>query len=109
MLKKRAVIVISPRLRKRDGLCAVVPLSTTAPDKVMPYHHTIRFNPKLPVPYEAEEHWVKADMVNTVGFHRLHPLHVGREDGGKRKYIYPKISAEDLEIVKACIRAGLGI
>jgi len=109
MLKKRAVIVISPRLRKRDGLCAVVPLSTTAPDREMPYHHKIRFDPLLPIPYEAAEHWLKGDMVNTVGFHRLSPLHNGRDQSGRRRYVYPKLSNADLEIVKACVRAGLGI
>lgn len=108
MVKKRAVIVVSPRLRKRDGLCAVVPLSTTAPDVPMPYHYKIKIEPPLPAPYEAEEHWVKGDMVNTVGFHRLTPLYLGRENS-KRKYIFPVISKEQLEIVRNCVREGLGI
>jgi uncharacterized protein YifN (PemK superfamily) len=31
MQKRRPVVVVSPRLRHRDNLCTVVPLSTTAP------------------------------------------------------------------------------
>jgi uncharacterized protein YifN (PemK superfamily) len=109
MVKKRAVIVVSPRLRKRDQLCAVVPLSTTNPTPVMPYHHRIKFSPTLPFPYEAEECWVKGDMLNTVGFHRLSPLFLGKDHEGKRRYIFPKLSAEDMAAVETCVLAGLGI
>ena len=47
MVKKRPVVVISPR-RRRSRLCTVVPLSTTAPNPVERFHHLM--NPQsLPV------------------------------------------------------------
>lgn len=108
MIKRRPVIVISPRLRKRDGLCTVVPLSQTPPRQTMPYHCEVKPSPCLPPPYDCETHWVKADMVATVGFHRLNALFVGK-DGGERKYIYPMISEEELEKVRQCVRHALGM
>src|SRR5689334_4765961 len=86
MVKRRPVIVISPRLRERDGLCTVVPLSGTPPIRRYPFHCQIKFTPCLPYPYDDEMHWVKADMLATVGFHRLSPLRTGRDFEGKRQY-----------------------
>ncbi|WP_198669160.1 type II toxin-antitoxin system PemK/MazF family toxin [Elioraea thermophila] len=36
MVKRRPVVVVSPRLPHRDGLATVVPLSTTAPREPVP-------------------------------------------------------------------------
>lgn len=109
MVKRRPVIVVSPRLRNRDGLCTVVPLSTTAPPRVMPYHYKILFDPPLPYPYDAREHWVKADMLATVGFHRLLFLQMARDQYGKRKNDVRIISSADLEAIRLCILSALGI
>ena len=38
MVKRRPVVVISPKIRARPGLCTVVALSTTVPAPVMDYH-----------------------------------------------------------------------
>jgi mRNA interferase MazF len=111
MVKRRPVIVVSPRLRKRDGLCTVVPLSTTTPNELMPYHYKIKFDPPLPAPYEAPEQWVKADMLATVAFHRLKFLQgpKPKERQGKRKNIIHVISQADLEAVQRCMLHALGI
>lgn len=109
MVKRRPVIVISPRLRRRDGLCTVVPLSGTPPNREMPYHCTIAFNPLLPAPYDDLEHWVKADMLATVGFHRLSPLFMGKDQYGKRKYDNRVISRGDLERIRTCVLHALGM
>jgi mRNA interferase MazF len=108
MVKRRPVIVISPRLRRREGLCTVVPLSQTSPWTVMPYHCEVRPEPRLPPPYDCETHWVKADMVATVGFHRLSAWFIGKVSGA-RNYIYPMISEQELERVRNCVRHALGI
>ena len=62
MIKKRPVVVISPRRRGSVAqLCTVVPLSTTAPDPVERFHH--RMNPKsLPVLLRSQDTWAKCDM-----------------------------------------------
>lgn len=109
MVKRRPVIVVSPRLRHRDGLCTVVPLSATEPKRIMPYHCRIEFDPPLPHPYDDGVHWVKADMIATVGFHRLAPLLVGKDQYGKRKYDNRVISTGQLNAIYICIRHALGM
>ncbi len=107
MVKRRPVIVVSPRLRQRDQLCTVVPLSTTKPDRVFEYHCEVNID--LPQPYDSEAHWVKADMLATVAFHRLKPLHTGKDHEGKRKYLYPTVSSETLAEIRECIKRALGM
>ena len=109
MIKRRPVIVISPRLRQRDGLCTVVPLSGTAPIREMPYHCKITFNPPLPAPYDDGTHWIKADMLATVAFHRLFPLFSEKDQYGKRKYDNRVISKGKLEEIHHCVRLALGM
>jgi len=109
MVKRRPVIVVSPRLRRRDGLCTVVPLSTTPPDEELAYHHRIEFTPPLPAPYDAPAHWVKADMIYTVGFHRLYPLRRGKTEIGRRQYDNRVIAAAELAAIRRCILHALGM
>jgi mRNA interferase MazF len=71
MVKRRPVVVISPKIRQRPKLCTIVALSTTAPYPVMPYHCQIDIEPDLPMPLASRGLWVKGDMINAVGFHRL--------------------------------------
>jgi mRNA interferase MazF len=37
MVKRRPAIVVSPRLPFRDGLCSVVPVSSTPPPRLVDY------------------------------------------------------------------------
>ena len=109
MNKKRPVVVLSPRFRTRDRLCTVVPLSTTAPRPVAPYHYKLHTTPPLPAPYDAGFHWVKGDMIYTVSFTRLHLMHDGKDASGNRIYDDRVISADDLAIIENCVLHGLGI
>ncbi len=109
MVKRRPVIVVSPRLRARNKLCAVVPLSLTPPDKVMQYHCELTFPVAFPAPNDAASHWVKGDMINTVAFHRLRLMHSGKDQYGKRTNVMPVATAEQLAQVRRCVQAGLGI
>ena len=85
MIKRRPAIVISPRFRSRDRLCTVVPLSTTPPNPISPYHFKLHVIPVLPAPYNAGFHWVKADMVYTVSFQRLNLPFSGKDAAGRRQ------------------------
>ncbi len=108
MVKRRPALVVSPRLRHRTGLLTVVPLSTTEPGRVCDHHCKV----SIPVPlpnYPGSEKWVKADMIATVAFDRLDLFRTDRDQYGKRKYIQPKISDDDFEKVRACIRTALGL
>ena len=108
MVKRRPVVIVSPRLRHRSGLVAVVPLSRTAPDRPSDHHCQVTMPYPLPG-FPEVACWVKADMVATVGFERLDMFRTDRDQSGKRKYLSPRISEEDFERIKASIRAALGL
>lgn len=109
MIKRRPAIVVSPRLRKRSGLCTVVPLSTTPPDPICPYHFKLHVAPVLPAPYNATFHWVKADMLYTVAFSRLHLPFDGKDASGNRNYDVRVIDTADLLKIQEFILHGLGL
>ena len=108
MVKRRPVIVISPRLRHRNHLLTVVPLSTTAPTHPVAHHCQITVPQPLPG-FPAPVCWVKADMIATVAFDRLDMFRTDRDPSGKRKYLSPRISEADFSAVLAAVRAALGL
>ena len=109
MVKRRPVIVISPRLRHRGKLCAIVPLSTTPPAPIAPYNYKLHIDPVLPSPYDAKFHWVKADMLATVSFERLYLPHSGKDKAGKRQYVIRVIDEIDLRNIRACMLHAVGL
>ena len=109
MIKRRPAIIVSPRLRGRNGLCTIVPLSTTAPKPIMPYHHRICIDPPLPAPYNSSVQWVKGDMFSTVSFDRLFLPRRGKDDSGKRIYDVRIIDDIDFIKIKECILHALGM
>ena len=109
MEKRRPVVVVSPRFRNRTNLCAVVPLSTTPPRPVEPYHHKLVLDEPLPAPYDAGAHWVKADMIYTVSFARLYLPSEGKDEQGKRVYDARTVTDEDLLAIRKCILHSIGI
>lgn len=110
MTKRRPVIVISPRLRRRDGLCTVVPMSTTEPFKIESYHYRLHTTPSLPAPYVSPIHWIKADMLYTVSFDRLSLMSHGAKDAsGKRIYDQRVIDPADLLKIQAAVLQGIGL
>lgn len=108
MVKRRPALVVSPRLPHRDGLCAVVPLSTTPPDHLVSYVVPLTFEQPLPAPFDASECWAKCDMVATVGFFRLDLFRTGRDASGRRKYLQPRLDVVQFAKVREGILAGLG-
>jgi uncharacterized protein YifN (PemK superfamily) len=109
MVKRRPAIVLSPRLPHRDGLCAVVPLSTSPPDRSLAYVVELTLHPPLPAPFDSEVMWAKCDMIATVAFSRLDMFRLGRDQSGKRKYLARHLDALTFERIKLGVRAGLGI
>jgi mRNA interferase MazF len=109
MVKKRPVLILSPAIQGRPNLCTVVALSTTPPDQIMPYHMELTLPTRLPYPYhENQTMWVKGDMVNSVGFHRLDLLRYERNHG-KRTYYMHTLPSALLDHVYACVLHGLGL
>ncbi|MDI3307691.1 MAG: type II toxin-antitoxin system PemK/MazF family toxin [Acetobacteraceae bacterium] len=109
MVKRRPAVVISPRLPHRNGLCTVVPLSTTPPEQDVPYVCRLDLMVQLPEPFSARTVWAKADMMATVGFQRLDLFRTGRDQYGKRKYLQLKLPAEDLTRVRNAVLHALGL
>jgi mRNA interferase MazF len=109
MVKRRPVVTISPRLKRRDGLITVVPLSTTPPTPVCDHHCRLTIVPALPEPFDSPEMWVKADMLANVGFARLDLIRTGRDPLGKRKYLTPRLEPAQLKIVYHCVLHAIGL
>lgn len=109
MVKLRPVVVISPKIVIRSGLCTVVALSTVVPDKRMPYHYELKpLDPPLPAPYDGGPNWVKGDMIVSVGFHRLNFVRMGKAFTGERRYRYEVLPPSEMKAVRTCVLHGLG-
>jgi uncharacterized protein YifN (PemK superfamily) len=109
MVKRRPVIVLSPRIRARAPVCTVVALSRTVPAPIMSYHARIDLRPALPLPWQSDDIWVKGDMINTVGFHRLDLFRLGKDVEGARKYLLDPLEEAIMAEVHGCVLAGLGL
>lgn len=108
MGKRRPAIVLSPELPGRPLMCTIIPLSTSAPRKVLPHHMEFTLDPPLPEPYVSPTMWVKGDIVLTVAFHRLNLL-FSRREGSQRMYDVRLLDPATFERVKQCVRAGIGL
>lgn len=108
MVKKRLVVVLSPRLRRTSGLCTVVPLSTTFPNPVERFHHRMS-EQSLPGKFATRITWAKCDMVTTVSLERLDRVLIGRNAVGKRTYVAQRVTGEDLAAIRQCVRFTLGL
>lgn len=100
--KRRPVIVITPRLPNRDGLCMVVPTSTTAPRDQQPYHVPLSRN-YVPGGDASVTVWAKCDLITNVSMARLDRFKVGL-----RRFETPRITTDDLRRVRAGVLAALG-
>jgi uncharacterized protein YifN (PemK superfamily) len=73
------------------------------------YHYKLHTNPPLPPPYDEPHHWVKADMLYTVGFARL-SLPFSRKDSlGVRQYDVRVLEKAEIRAIQACALHGLGM
>ena len=75
----------------------------------MDYHCRIELPHPLPEPFGGGVMWAKADLVYSLGFHRLDLLRTGRDATGRRKYLTPKLSRETLAEVRKCVPIRLGL
>lgn len=109
MTKMRPVVVVSPRLRRRAHLVAVVPLSTTPPINVEPHHCAIELAKPLPSPFDNPKMWAKCDMIATVAHSRLDRFKAGRRpNGGKRAFVSGMLNPDQFRLVKSAVLCGLG-
>jgi len=106
MVKKRLCVTISPRLRRREGLVAVVPLTQTPPHQVEPWHVSL----VVDVPYwGGERRWAACDMVATVSFRRLDQPHSKNRATGTRRHHQIELDQAVVDDLRAAVRAGMGL
>lgn len=108
MIKRRPCVVLSPPIRARQGFFTIVPLSTTPPTKVMPYHQKIGIPFEMPSRFSGPS-WIKGDMVNAVRFQRVELIRIGTDKRGKRIYQTEQLAAGLFAIVRSCVLHGLGL
>ena len=110
MVKRRPAVVVSPRLPYRDGLCTVVPLSTTPPGRTLAYQCRLELPQELPEPFEGAVKWAKADMLATVGLARLDLPRLERDrESGRRRYLTIRLSDAQFAEVRRCVLHALGM
>lgn len=106
MVKRRPVVCLTPR-RRYGQIITIVPLSTTPPTPVQIWHAKLHVD--LPHPYDSPEVWVKGDMLYSLSMERLSLFTKGKDRQGKRIYVAPKLSEEQIKKVFLCISKGLVI
>lgn len=109
MVKTRPVVVISPKLKHRNRLVTVVPLSSTEPTLIMPYHYQLNLQKPLPDRWNANPCWVIGDHPMTVGFDRLNLIRLGKDQYGKRCYYQHVLDTADLDGIRTSVKAALGL
>ena len=107
MTKTRLAIVISPKLKRRDGLATVVPLSATYPDPLCEWHLPLLID--VPDPWGHVDRWAKCDMVNTVAYDRLNLPYSRHPVTGARVRFQLVVEPPAVEALRRCVAAALGI
>jgi uncharacterized protein YifN (PemK superfamily) len=104
MVKVRPVVVVSPR-RRGSQLVTAVPISSTAPSPIEPWHYELPAGAYPPAKGAA---WVKADMIATVAVARLDRIRI-RERGGQRSYQVFHLGPVEMLAIRAAVKAALGL
>ena len=103
MIKVRPVVVIRKH-RTNSLLVTVVPLSTTAPDRVLEHHLELQSHLQGASPIC----WAKCDMVATVSLSRLDRIR-SRDRQGKRIYVISQLETDEFYAIKVAVRSALGV
>lgn len=107
MIKKRLAVTISPKLKRRDDLVSIVPLSATAPPQIEPWH--VPINLDVPGPWGFVERWAKCDMVATVGYNRLNLPHYRHEVTQARLFWQHELNEATVASLRSAVACALGI
>lgn len=107
MTKRRLAVTVSPKLKRRDDLVAVVPLSTTVPSHIEPWHVALHI--AVPEPWGDIPRWAKCDMIATVGYHRVNLPHYRHPVTGARKHWQHELSDDLIAQLRLGVASALGI
>lgn len=110
--ERRPCVVVQNNKLRRGRLVTVVPLSTQAPDVVMPYHHQMDHRSFRDWPLDNGGQilvrWAKCDYVTTVSLDRCKDPY-RKLPYGDRRYLKVKAIAADMEAIDKCVLWALGI
>jgi len=110
MVKKRLAVVVSPRLPYRDGLCTVVPLSTTPARSGIRYQCKVELPLSPPPPFEGTLKWAKCDMLATLAHNRMSLPRTGRDPvSDQRQYLKIVLPGDQMERIRVAILHALGL
>jgi uncharacterized protein YifN (PemK superfamily) len=103
MGKRRPIVILSAS-PARPKLALVIPLSTTPPNPVQPWHH------KMSRGWDKADRWAKCDMIYAVSLDRLFLLRHGWKPDGKRRYLTNyRVTDEDFAAIQAGVLKALNI
>jgi uncharacterized protein YifN (PemK superfamily) len=102
MVKTRPVVIVSPNEMHRPGLVTIVPLSTTAPEVMHPYHYKLKGSP---IPGScANDVWAKCDMICSVSIERIDRVKTIR-----RNYAVGYVSMDQVNEIRAAAGLSFGL
>jgi uncharacterized protein YifN (PemK superfamily) len=108
----RPCLVVQNNKLQRGPLVTVIPLSTTEPDRAMPYHHKMdhRSFRDWPMDWDGQgtPRWAKCDYITTVSLERCTDPY-RRLPHQSRKYVKVKAIRADIEAVESAVLWALGI
>lgn len=107
MVKRRLAVTISPKLKRRDALVTVVPLSMSPPAPVESWHVVVPND--IPDPWGPGLRWAKCDMVATVGYGRLNLPHSKHHVTGTRQYHQIELEDDLVRALRHAVAAAIGI
>lgn len=107
MVKRRLAVTISPKLKRRNDLVTVVPLSQTEPLAFEAWH--CRIDEDVPLPWGPGPRWAKCDMIATVAYARLNLPHFRHPVTGVRQFVQIELDAIKVAELRAAAAAALGI
>ena len=107
----RPCVVVQNNSLHRGRLVTVVPLSTTPPERPMPYHHEMDHRSFRDWPFAGRTdspRWAKCDYVTTVSLDRCKdPSH--KPPGQARRYVRVRVIQADADAIDRCVMWALGI
>lgn len=107
MVKLRLAVTVSPKLKRRNDLVTIVPLSQTCPTILEAWHHRIEVD--LPPPWGSGARWAKCDMLATVGYARLNLPYMEHPVTGSRQFVQRQLTGTDVVALRRACAAALGI
>jgi uncharacterized protein YifN (PemK superfamily) len=106
MVKRRLCVVVSPKLKRRNDLTTVVPMSQTQPQPEQEWHHPIDLVSRS---WGHGRRWIACDMLATVAYDRLARPHYRHEVTGIRLFERLALPEADLDAVRRAIMIALGL